>query len=100
MSAGQAKCAKIRHIVRLRQMLRHWRNKARMSANRIPSDVPSRTRGSLCRDYLQEICGASDVPEPPDLQEAPEILPRWCYKTLSLIFGPIQDPCFMLTRHS
>jgi SAUR family protein len=37
-----AKCSKIRHIVRLRQMLRRWRNKARMSsANRAPSDVPS-----------------------------------------------------------
>ncbi|KAG6783708.1 hypothetical protein POTOM_009375 [Populus tomentosa] len=41
MTAGLAKCAKIRHIVRLRQMLRRWRNKARMSANRIPSDVPA-----------------------------------------------------------
>lgn len=37
-----AKCSKIRHIVRLRQMLRRWRNKARMSsANRAPSDVPA-----------------------------------------------------------
>ncbi|XP_018847020.1 auxin-induced protein 6B-like [Juglans regia] len=41
MSAGLGKCSKIRHIVRLRQMLRRWRNKARMSANRIPSDVPA-----------------------------------------------------------
>ena len=41
MSAGLGKCSKIRHIVRLRQMLRRWRNKARLSANRIPSDVPS-----------------------------------------------------------
>ncbi|KAJ1389947.1 Small auxin-up RNA [Sesbania bispinosa] len=38
---SSAKCSKIRHIVRLRQMLRRWRNKARMSANRAPSDVPS-----------------------------------------------------------
>ncbi|KAG4934519.1 hypothetical protein JHK87_048521 [Glycine soja] len=37
-----AKCSQIRHIVRLRQMLRRWRNKARMSANRAPpSDVPA-----------------------------------------------------------
>ncbi|KEH40216.1 putative small auxin-up RNA [Medicago truncatula] len=37
-----SKCSKIRHIVRLRQMLRRWRNKARISsANRAPSDVPS-----------------------------------------------------------
>ncbi|KAK7280726.1 hypothetical protein RJT34_25793 [Clitoria ternatea] len=36
-----AKCSKIRHIVRLRQMLRRWRNKARMSATRPPSDVPA-----------------------------------------------------------
>ena len=41
-----SKCSKIRHIVRLRQMLRRWRNKARMSANRSsaaapPSDVPA-----------------------------------------------------------
>ncbi|KAG2390495.1 uncharacterized protein HKW66_Vig0220990 [Vigna angularis] len=35
------KCSQIRHIVRLRQMLRRWRNKARMSANRTPSDVPA-----------------------------------------------------------
>ncbi|XVF35982.1 hypothetical protein REPUB_Repub19eG0018900 [Reevesia pubescens] len=42
MSAGLGKCSKIRYIVRLRQMLRRWRNKARMSsASRIPSDVPA-----------------------------------------------------------
>ena len=29
------------NIVRLRQMLRRWRSKARMSAHRIPSDVPA-----------------------------------------------------------
>lgn len=37
-------CSKIRHIVRLRQMLRRWRKRAAMgSATRrsIPSDVPS-----------------------------------------------------------
>ncbi|KAL1351704.1 hypothetical protein HN51_015589 [Arachis hypogaea] len=43
-----SKCSKIRHIVRLRQMLRRWRIKARMSSaanNRSssspPSDVPA-----------------------------------------------------------
>ncbi|KAI4336798.1 hypothetical protein L6164_015279 [Bauhinia variegata] len=41
MSAGVGKCSKIRHIVRLRQMLRRWRNKARMSANLTPADVPA-----------------------------------------------------------
>ncbi|XP_044481291.1 auxin-induced protein 6B-like [Mangifera indica] len=42
MSAGIGKCSKIRHIVRLRQFLRRWRNKARMSANHIPPpDVPA-----------------------------------------------------------
>ncbi|KAJ4821810.1 hypothetical protein Tsubulata_034227 [Turnera subulata] len=46
MSVGFGKCSKIRHIVRLRQMLRRWRNKARMSslsaaASRAPSDVPA-----------------------------------------------------------
>ncbi|CAN0906361.1 Auxin-responsive protein SAUR50, partial [Linum grandiflorum] len=40
-TSGLSKCAKILHIVRLRQMLRRWRNKARISANKIPSDVPS-----------------------------------------------------------
>ena len=42
------KCSKIRCIVRLRQMLRRWRNKARMSSSSpsssptagVPSDVP------------------------------------------------------------
>lgn len=40
ISGGLGKCARIRHIVRLRQLLRRWRSKARMSAHRIPSDVP------------------------------------------------------------
>ncbi|KAE8682142.1 Auxin-induced protein 6B [Hibiscus syriacus] len=40
MSAGIVKCSKIRCIVRLRRMLRRWRNKARMAATCIPSDVP------------------------------------------------------------
>lgn len=57
MSAGLGKCSKIRHIVRLRQMLRRWRNKARMSsANRIPSDVPAGhvavCVGSTCRRFV------------------------------------------------
>lgn len=45
MSVGFGKCSKIRHIVRLRQMLRRWRHKAaaasRMSSSCIPSDVPA-----------------------------------------------------------
>ncbi|KAJ0247772.1 SAUR-like auxin-responsive protein family [Hirschfeldia incana] len=43
MAEGVGKCSKIRHIVKLRQMLRRWRNKARLSsASRcVPSDVPS-----------------------------------------------------------
>ncbi|KAG7024163.1 Auxin-responsive protein SAUR50, partial [Cucurbita argyrosperma subsp. argyrosperma] len=56
MSAGLGKCSKIRHIVRLRQMLRRWRNKARMSANRIPSDVPAGhvavCVGTSCRRFV------------------------------------------------
>ncbi|XP_027356989.1 auxin-induced protein 6B-like [Abrus precatorius] len=38
---GFGKCSRIRHIVRLRQMLRRWRTKAHMSAHPIPSDVPA-----------------------------------------------------------
>ncbi|XP_010271410.1 PREDICTED: indole-3-acetic acid-induced protein ARG7-like [Nelumbo nucifera] len=46
MPAGIGKCSKIRHIVRLRQMLRKWRQKAALAARissraRIPSDVPA-----------------------------------------------------------
>ena len=57
MSAGLGKCSKIRHIVRLRQMLRRWRNKARLSsANRIPSDVPAGhvavCVGGSCRRFV------------------------------------------------
>ncbi|KAG2698420.1 hypothetical protein I3843_07G150100 [Carya illinoinensis] len=56
MSAGLGKCSKIRHIVRLRQMLRRWRSKARMSANRIPSDVPAGhvavCVGTSCRRFV------------------------------------------------
>ncbi|XP_023525874.1 auxin-induced protein 6B-like [Cucurbita pepo subsp. pepo] len=56
MTAGLGKCSKIRHIVRLRQMLRRWRNKARISANRIPSDVPAGhvavCVGTSCRRFV------------------------------------------------
>ncbi|KAJ4964008.1 hypothetical protein NE237_023947 [Protea cynaroides] len=48
MAAGTGKCCGIRHIVRLRQMLRRWRQKAALAARKstgngrsIPSDVPS-----------------------------------------------------------
>ncbi|GKU90074.1 hypothetical protein SLEP1_g4119 [Rubroshorea leprosula] len=56
MSTGLGKCSKIRYIVRLRQMLRRWRNKARMSASRIPSDVPAGyvavCVGTSCRRFV------------------------------------------------
>ncbi|GMJ07009.1 SMALL AUXIN UPREGULATED RNA 52 [Hibiscus trionum] len=56
MSAGLGKCSKIRHIVRLRQMLRRWRNKARISAGRIPYDVPAGHVavyvGTSCRRFV------------------------------------------------
>ncbi|KAF1002515.1 indole-3-acetic acid-induced protein ARG7-like [Apium graveolens] len=46
-------CSKIRHIVRLRIMLKRWRQKA---ASRIPSDVPSGhvavTVGPSCRRFV------------------------------------------------
>ena len=43
MAGGLGKCSKIRHIVRLRQFLRRWRDQARMSSfsRSVPSDVPS-----------------------------------------------------------
>ncbi|CAM8972194.1 unnamed protein product [Rhodiola kirilowii] len=41
MSTGIGKCSKIRHIVRLRQLLKRWRSKAAQSCRRIPSDVPA-----------------------------------------------------------
>ncbi|XP_047963908.1 auxin-responsive protein SAUR50-like [Salvia hispanica] len=34
-------CSKIRHIVRIRQMLRRWRKKAAMAGRRPPCDVPA-----------------------------------------------------------
>ncbi|GER26592.1 SAUR-like auxin-responsive protein family [Striga asiatica] len=34
-------CSKIRHIVRIRQMLRRWRKKAATSARQAPADVPA-----------------------------------------------------------
>ncbi|CAN8236726.1 unnamed protein product [Cochlearia groenlandica] len=52
-------CSKIRHIVRLRQMVRQWRNKARMSLSirrSVPLDVPSGHVavyvGSSCRRFI------------------------------------------------
>lgn len=36
-----SKSNKIRHIVRIQQMLKRWRRKARATASRAPSDVPS-----------------------------------------------------------
>ncbi|KAK6240836.1 Small auxin-up RNA - like 6 [Theobroma cacao] len=48
MSHGMGKCQKIRHIVRIRLMLKQWRRKARITASssnnnngRAPSDVPA-----------------------------------------------------------
>lgn len=57
MPAGQGKCSKIRRIVRLRQMLRRWRDKARMSsASRVPPDVPAGhvavCVGAECRRFV------------------------------------------------
>ncbi|VVB14013.1 unnamed protein product [Arabis nemorensis] len=58
MAGAIGKCSKIRHIVRLRQMLRQWRSKARMSSVRrcVPSDVPSGHVavyvGSSCRRFV------------------------------------------------
>ncbi|XVE67083.1 hypothetical protein DITRI_Ditri08aG0131400 [Diplodiscus trichospermus] len=46
MSHGMGNCQKIRHIVRIRQMLKQWRRKARITASssnngHAPSDVPA-----------------------------------------------------------
>ncbi|MBA0701703.1 hypothetical protein Goari_022698 [Gossypium aridum] len=45
MSQRTGKCRKIRHIVRIRQMLKQWRKKSRITANdnigHAPSDVPA-----------------------------------------------------------
>ncbi|XWS67802.1 hypothetical protein CRYUN_Cryun04dG0036800 [Craigia yunnanensis] len=48
MSHGMGRCQKIRHIVRIRQMLEQWRRKARASSSNnnnnnghAPSDVPT-----------------------------------------------------------
>ncbi|PSS31270.1 Auxin-responsive protein [Actinidia chinensis var. chinensis] len=49
-------CSKIRHIVRLRQMLRRWRKKASAAFCRAPSDVPSGhvaiCVGTNCRRFV------------------------------------------------
>ncbi|XP_061353623.1 auxin-induced protein 6B-like [Gastrolobium bilobum] len=60
-----SKCSKIRHIVRLRQMLRRWRNKARMSANRTPSDVPA-GHVAVCvgTNYTRFVVRATDLNHP------------------------------------
>ncbi|KAL4335947.1 hypothetical protein GQ457_07G021330 [Hibiscus cannabinus] len=59
MSAALVKCSRIRCIVRLRQLLRRWRNKARMSASRIPSDVPAGhvavCVGRSCRRFVVRV---------------------------------------------
>ncbi|XP_010453133.1 PREDICTED: auxin-responsive protein SAUR71-like [Camelina sativa] len=59
MAEAIGKCSKIRHIVKLRQMLRQWRSKARMSSSVrrcVPSDVPSGHVvvyvGSSCRRFV------------------------------------------------
>lgn len=49
-------CSKIRHIVRIRQMLRRWRKKAATAARLAPSDVPAGhvavTVGSSCKRFV------------------------------------------------
>ena len=62
-SSGGGNCDKIRHIVRIRQMLRRWRRKAACSSFslsdsivRVPSDVPAGhvaiCVGSRCRRFI------------------------------------------------
>ncbi|KAF9611444.1 hypothetical protein IFM89_032414 [Coptis chinensis] len=58
-AAGFSKCSKIRHIVKLRQMLKRWRHKAAMASRTtgpIPSDVPAGhvalTVGTSCRRFI------------------------------------------------
>ncbi|GFQ01671.1 indole-3-acetic acid-induced protein arg7 [Phtheirospermum japonicum] len=49
-------CSKIRHIVRIRQMLRRWRRKASSAARLTLSDVPAGyvalTVGSNCKRFV------------------------------------------------
>ncbi|KAH6763798.1 SAUR-like auxin-responsive protein family [Perilla frutescens var. hirtella] len=49
-------CSKIRHIVRIRQMLRGWRKKAAVAARKAPRDVPAGhvavTVGSNCKRFV------------------------------------------------
>ncbi|KAJ4964737.1 hypothetical protein NE237_016586 [Protea cynaroides] len=61
MAAGFEKCCRIRHIVRIRQMLRRWRQKAAFAAQKsadcsIPSDVPAGhvavCVGSSCKRFV------------------------------------------------
>ncbi|KAA0045662.1 auxin-responsive protein SAUR64 [Cucumis melo var. makuwa] len=57
MSPETSKSHKIRRIVRLRQMLQHWRKKARVAASRAPpSDVPAGhiavCVGTGCRRFI------------------------------------------------
>ncbi|GAV60280.1 Auxin_inducible domain-containing protein [Cephalotus follicularis] len=54
MDVGE--CNKIPQIVRIRQMLKRWRRKARETASRAPSDVPEGhvavCVGSSCRRFI------------------------------------------------
>ncbi|KAL2512934.1 SAUR-like auxin-responsive protein family [Abeliophyllum distichum] len=49
-------CSKIRHIVRLRHMLKRWRQKAAASSRRTPSDVPAGhvavAVGTTCKRFV------------------------------------------------
>ncbi|KAL2538271.1 SAUR-like auxin-responsive protein family [Forsythia ovata] len=49
-------CSKIRHIVRLRQMLKRWRKKAAAASRRTPSDVPAGhvaiAVGTTCKRFV------------------------------------------------
>lgn len=57
MAPAIGRCNKIRHIVRIRQMLQRWRRKARIAAAKsAPSDVPAGhvaiCVGSSCRRFI------------------------------------------------
>ncbi|MBA0700787.1 hypothetical protein Goari_027220 [Gossypium aridum] len=79
MSAGLGKYTKIRHIVRLRQMLQRWRNKARMSARRIPSDVPvghvAIYVGTSCRRFVVRVFRKLLIQAEEDLISPPNLDP-------------------------
>ncbi|KAG8643986.1 indole-3-acetic acid-induced protein ARG7 [Manihot esculenta] len=85
-----SKSNKIRHIVRIQQMLKRWRRKARITASHAPSDVPSGHVAVCVGDHCKRfIVRATYLNHPIFKKLLLQAEEEYGFKTI----GPLTIPC-------